>query len=137
MMKKLITPILYALLLLPLTAISVASEMVSRRIGILPEWRGIVDRPLLFFGGVLILLVGIPFFRLTNRLLQRFEKLTTPSIYDHIRQSLFYYLIVILCLSIWVWQGYHSSEEDGYFLVWTGYSLIAIITNYLFLFHQK
>lgn len=136
-MRKLVTPILQALLLLPLTGISVAFEMVGRRFGVLPEWRGIIDTPLLFFGGVLILVVGIPFFRLTNRLLQRFEKLTAPSIYDHIRQSLFFYLIVILCVSIWVWQGYHSSEEDGYFLVWSGYSVIAILSNYYYLFHHK
>lgn len=136
-MRKLVTPIFHALFLLPLTGISVASEMTARRIGLLPEWEGVIDTPLLFFGAVLILVVGIPFFRLANKFLQRFEKLTTPSIYDHIRLSLFFYIIVILCASIWVWNGYHSSEEDGYFLVWTGYSLIAIFSNYYYLFHHE
>lgn len=132
-MKKIITPIINGVLLLPLTAISVACEFAARRYGILSEWEGLIDPPILILGGSLIIVFGIPFFWFSNRLTLRFEKLKNAKTFDHFRQSLFFYLTIILSLLTWIFRGYSGTEDDGYLLLWSGYSIVAIVINYLFI----
>jgi len=136
-MKKIITPIIYSTFLFAITGISVGVEILSRATGIIGEYIGVIDLPstILFTGSILIF--GIPLFWLANHLLQLLEKIPNPTIYDHIRQSLLYYLMIIYTSTIWIAYGFSGNEEDGYFLLWLGISLVAIVINWIFLFRRR
>ena len=134
---KLITPIIYVAFLIPMTGIAVGIEAVARTIGILGEYKGLIDLPIFIVFFYSIIAVGIPLFWLTNLLIQKLEKLINPSTLDHLRQSLFFYLIVIYSLVSWIARGAGNNEEDGYLLMWIGISIVAIVMNYLFLFRRR
>jgi len=136
-MKKLITPIINVAFLVPLTGITVGVEMLAREMGILGEYEGVINTSIFitFLSGIIIF--GIPLFWLANALMQSIEKLQSPRIYDHLRQSIFHFLIIIYSSSIWISRGFRGNEEDGYLLLWLGISLIAIAINYIFLFRKR
>ena len=136
-MKKIFTPLIYTLPLFILTALAVGSEMQARNIGLLPEYSSVIEPLLagLIFGTIIIF--GIPLFWLTNYLIQKLEKITKPNFYDHLRQSIFFYLLIIYSFSTWALHGFSGSEEDGYLLIWLGISITAILVNYFFLFYKK
>lgn len=136
-MKKIITPVIHAALLIPLTGIAVAGEFAARALGVLAEWEDVIDAPLIILMGSIIVIAGIPAFWLTNRLIQSLEELINPTIYDHLRHCLFFYLMIIYSLATWVARGFSGSENDGYLLLWSGISLVALITNYIFLFQKN
>jgi hypothetical protein len=136
-MKKLITPIIHVVFLVPLTGITVGVEMFERKTGILGEYEGVIDTPTIitFCSGIIIF--GIPLFWLANVLMQSIEKLHSPKIYDYLRQSIFLFLIIIYSASTWITRGFSGNEEDGYLLLWLGISLVAIAINYIFLFRRR
>ena len=134
---KLITPIIYVAFLIPMTGIAVGIEAVARTIGILGEYKGLIDLPIFIVFFYSIIAVGIPLFWLTNLLIQKLEKLINPSTLDHLRQSLFFYLVVIYSLVSWIVKGAGNNEEDGYLLMWIGISIVGIVMNYLFLFKRR
>lgn len=136
-MKKLFTPIIHVVFLLPLTGITVGVEMLARETGILGEYKGVIDTPLFitFFMGIIIF--GIPLFWLANALIQSIEKSHSRSIYDYLRQSIFFFIIIIFSTTTWISRGFSGNEEDGYLLLWLGISLIAIVINYIFLFRRR
>jgi len=136
-MKKLITPIIHAVFLIPLTGITVGIETLAREMGILGEYEGVIDTSLFvtFFSGIIIF--GIPLFWLANVIMQSIEKLQSPSIYDYLRQSIFLFIIIIYSTSTWISHGFSRNEEDGYLLLWLGISLVAIVINYIFLFRIR
>lgn len=132
-MRKFITPILYIAFLFPLTAMAVGMEALLQANGILKEFDGTVDpaRILLFVGGVVVF--GCPMFWLANYALKKIEKTSGKVIFDHIRQSIFYYVLGACCLAIWIVGGFGTNENDGYLMIWISMSLVAIIVNYYFL----
>ena len=112
-------------------------HILPEEMGILGEYEGVIDTPIFitFLSGIIIF--GIPLFWLANALMQSIEKLQNPRIYDHLRQSVFHFLIIIYSSSIWISRGFSGNEEDGYLLLWLGISLIAIVINYIFLFRKR
>lgn len=135
--KRSITPIMYTLFLLVMTALSVALEMVGRILGILPEYTGLIDRPMVILGLCVILIAGVPVFLLANHLIQHIEKPNTFTLYDHIRQSSLFYLMGIYSLSTWISHGFAKNEEDAYLLMWLGISIVAVVVNYMFIQQKK
>ena len=136
-MRKLITPIIYTVFLLPVTGIAVGMEALMRALGIIGEYQGVIDLPLFLLFLNSIIIFGFPLFWLANLLIQKLEKLHSPIVVDHFRQSLLYYLMVIYSLATWMARGFNNREEDGYLLLWIGISLIGIVVNYLFLFKRR
>jgi hypothetical protein len=120
-----------------MTAIAVGVEMMSRSLGILGEWKEVIDLPGFILLLITIIVVGIPVFWLANLFMRWIEKLSNPSIYDHFRQSLFFYLILIYCFISWMAGGFGITEEDAYLLLWAGISSIGILVNYRFLFRER
>jgi len=135
--KKLITPIIYVIFLLPLTGISVGVEMLARETGILGEYTGLIDTPTVLTFSSSVIIFGLPLFWLANAIMQSIEKLHNPSIYDFIRQSIFFFMIIIYAILTWIFCGFSGNEEDGYLLLWLGISLIASLINYIFLFQKR
>ena len=131
-MYKLITPVLYFLVLFILTALSVWLEAVMRSIGILGEYYGVIDLPTFIFFLISIVLFGIPLFWLANLLIRKIENQSGSIINIHIRQSLLYYLLFLYCAGAWIAGGLGNTEEDGYLLIWMGISIIGILVNYKF-----
>ena len=131
-MKKLITPVIHAFFLPPMTGLTVGIELIARNIGLLGEFEGVIDTPtaILFFFAIII--CGIPVFWLANVLMQYVEKGQKPGKNDFIRQSVLYFLIMFYCLSVWASDGFQLYEEDGYLLLWSGISMLAIVINYFF-----
>ncbi len=132
-MMKLITPLIHVAFLIPLTGIAVGVEAFLRSAAVLGEYKGVIDLPLFIMFLSSIIIFGIPLFWLANLLMQRFEKPHGPTVYDHFRQSLFFYLIVIYSSATWIARGFGNTEEDGYLLLWIGISLVGIVVNYKFL----
>jgi di/tricarboxylate transporter len=131
-MKAFITPLIYVTFLIPMTAITVSITMfLERVIDYQLDFVGFIE------GALIIVIFGIPVFWLANCVLQRIEKRDRPTLHDHIRQSIFLYLIIIYCLSNWSVHGFSGSEEDFYFLLWSGSSLVGIVIHYLFLVRLK
>lgn len=135
--KKLITPIIHVVFLVPLTGITVGVEMFARKTGILGEYADVIDIPsfITFFSGIIIF--GIPLFWLANVLMQSIEKLHSPGIYDFLRQSILFLIIIIYCTSTWITYGFSGNEEDAYLLLWLGISLVAILINCVYLFRKS
>lgn len=136
-MRKLITPILYAAFLIPLTGIAVGIEAILRTVGILGEYKGVIDLSLTITFISSIVIIGVPLFWIANMLIQRLEHLQSPKLLDHFRQSLFYYLIAIFSVATWITRGFKNNEDDGYLLLWMGISLVGILINYLFMLMRR
>ena len=132
-MKKLITPVIHSVFLIPMTGIIVGIEMIARETGILGEYKGIIDQPTTTTFLLGLIIFGIPVFWLANVLMQKIEKLQSPKIYDCLRQSIIFFIVIVLCISTWIAHGCGNSEEDGYLLLWSGISIVAIMVNYIFL----
>ena len=134
---KLVTPILHLFFLIPMTGITVGIEMFVRKIGILGEYQGVIDLPIIitFFCGIIVF--GIPIFWLVNILMQRIEKLRSPKVTDYIRQSVLLFMAIFYIIITWFVRGFSGGEEDGYLLLWLGISIIAVMINFIFLFHRS
>lgn len=130
-MKKVITPLFYSVFLFLLTGLSVGVEMLVRSTGLIGEYQNVVDTPLVATYLASLLALGIPLFWLANHLMQLIEKPKSRRAIDHLRQSIFYYAVVIATLATWATRGYNGGESDGYLLLWLGISFLAVITNYL------
>ncbi len=130
---KWFTPFIYVALLFPMTAIAVGAETIARKIGVLGEYHGVIDFPGFIFFSCIILLTGIPIYWIASMLLLRIEKLTNPGLKDHLRQSAFFYIILISNFTIWTYQGFNNNEERAYLLMWMAISFVGIITNYIYL----
>jgi len=136
-MRKIFTPFIYIIFLLPLTGISVGVEMLARESGILGEYTGVIDMPTVLTFSSSVIIFGLPLFWLANALMQSIEKLHNPSIYDFIRQSIFFFMIIFYITLTWIFRDFNGNEEDGYLLLWLGISLVAIVVNYIFLFRNR
>lgn len=136
-MKKITTPIIHAAFLIPLLTIAMGSiELMTRTFGLLPDYIRVFEVPYIFLTIGIIVIAGIPLFWLANRLMQRLEKLHGPTIYDHFRQSIFFYLIIVYSVSAWIFSGFSGSVDDLYFLTLSSFSLISLVVNYIFLFQK-
>lgn len=136
-MKKIFTPLIHIIFLFPLTAISVGVEMLARDMDILGEYAGVIDMPTFLTFATSVIIIGLPLFWLANTIMQRIEKLQNPALYDFIRQSVFFFMIIIYAILTWISRGFYGNEEDGYLLLWLGISLVAIVVNYIFLFSNR
>ncbi len=137
-MKKFITPIIHAASLIPLLIIAMGSiEFMARTFGLLPDYILVFEGPYIFLTIGIIVISGIPLFWLANGVLQGLEKLQSPTIYDHFRQSIFFYFIIVYSLSTWSFSGFSGSVDDVYFLTLSGFSLVSIMINYIFLFRRR
>ena len=134
-MKKIITPIINLAFLFPMTFITMGSiELVARSFGLIPDYISVFKIPFIFIIISVIVISGIPLFWLANRFIQELEKLKSTTIYDHFRQSIFFYLIIAYSLGIWVFSGFKSEEDDVYFLTFLVISIVSIVINLIFLF---
>ena len=68
--------------------------------------------------------------------MQRVEQLPKPSVADHLRQSIFFYFIIVYSLSTWIFSGFSGSEDDLYFLTLSSISLVSAAVNQIFLFKR-
>lgn len=134
---RLITPIFYIAFLFLLTGIAIGIEALVRSAGILGEYKDVIDLPLFIVFLISIIIFGIPLLWLANSLILRLEKIKNPTILDHFRQSLFYYLMLIYTLISWIAGGLRNTEEDGYLLLWMGISVIGIAVNYQYLLRRR
>lgn len=131
-MKKVITPIIHTAFLIPLLIIAMGStELIARSFELLPDYIRVFEMPYIFITISIIILSGIPIYFIASRLLLRLEKLHGINFYDHIRQSIFYYIVIIYSLTRWLFYGFFSNEDDLYLLTMSAYSLIAIMINYI------
>lgn len=132
-MKKIITPIIHLVFLFPLTFIAMGSiEFIARTFGLLPDYILVFRIPYIFLIISIILLSSTLLFWLANRLMQLLEKLKKPTIYDYIRQSIFYYFIICYILLNWISSGFTGNEDDVYFLTGLSISIVSIVINVLF-----
>ena len=137
-MKKITTPIIHAVFLIPLTFVAMGSiELIARVFGLLPDYIAVFRVPYVFLIIGIIIISGIPLFWLANRLMQVLEKLRSPAIYDHFRQSIFFYFIIVYILLTWISSGFSGSEDDVYFLTFSGISIVSIVINLIFLFRRR
>ena len=137
-MKKIIIPIIHLVFLIPLLTIAMGFvELIARTFGLLPDYIRVFEVPFVFLMIGIIVISGIPLFWLANRLMQGLEKLHSPTIYDHFRQSIFFYFIIVYSLSAWIFSGFSGNVDDLYFLTLSGFSLISIMINYIFLFRRR
>lgn len=83
-----------------------------------------------------IILVGAPLFWLANMGMARIEKLLKPKVLDHFRQSGVFYFIALYVLVHYLRYGYYGTLNDAYFLPILTISIVAIITNGLFLYKR-
>ena len=136
-MKKILTPLLHVAFLIPSLAIAMgAIELMARSFGFLPDYIRVFKPPYIFLTIGIILISGFPIFWMANQFIQRIEKLQNPTISDHLRQAVFFYLILAACFSKWMFSGFFGNEDDLYFLVFTSYSLMAILVNGFILFRK-
>ena len=130
---KWISPLLYTVLLLLITGLSIGGEAVVREMGILGPYQGYIDVQTFLFFDIAIIVFGVPIFWAANFLINRLEGNMGATKGVHFRQSAGYYLIGLVCLFTWVSNGFGNAEEDGYLLIWLGISIVAIVVNFLFL----
>ena len=71
-----------------MTAIAVGIEVFARAIGILGEYRGVIDLPLFIVFLSSIILFSVPLFWLANLLLRKLEKLKNPIQWGFILSTL-------------------------------------------------
>lgn len=134
-MKKMLAPLIHAAFLIPLIAIAMASiELIARVFRLLPDYIRVFEWPYIFLIIGVMFISGIPLFWLANHLMQAIERLQSPSLFDHLRQTIVFYLIIGLISFAWISSGFSGGEDDVYFLTFLGYSLLSIAVNLIFLF---
>ena len=136
-MKRLLAPVLQTLAVIPMTAAAIAAEMAARNVGLLPEWNDVIDLPSTLLMTAVVIAVGIPLYWLVNKLIKRIERPERARMRDHLRHACAYYVILIAGLWSWAANGFGNGENDAYFLLWSGISLLAIFTNGFFLFGRR
>lgn len=112
-------------------------ELVARSFGLIPDYIAVFKIPFIFVIISVIVISGIPLFWLANRFMRALEKLQSTTIYDHLRQSIFFYLIIAYSLGTWVFSGFKGGEDDVYFLTFLVISIVSIATNLVFLFRGR
>ena len=136
-MKKIITPILNAAFLIPLLIIAMGSiELMVQSFGLSSDYIRVFEVPYVFLTIGIIVISGIPLFWFANRLMQRIEKLRRPTIYDHFRQSIFFYFIIVYSLSTWIFSDFNANVDNLYFLTLSAFSIVSIMINYI-LFQKR
>ena len=137
-MKKLIAPLIHALFLLPILAITMWTiELTAKKFGLIPDYIQVFKIPYLFIIVGIMVILATPWFWLANRLMRSIEKLISPTFFDHLRLSIFYYFVICGVLLAWIIIGYSGNEDDVYFITFLGISIIAILSNYAFLFRER
>lgn len=137
-MKKIISILIHIIFLIPLLIIAMGLvELIASKFGLLPDYIRVFEMPYILLMIGIIVIFGIPVFWLANRLMYAIEKVQIPTIYDHLRQSVFFYIIIIYSLFTWISNGFQGSVSDLYFLILSGFSMISILVNYIFLFRRR
>jgi len=137
-MKKLITPLVHLPFLIPILAIAMGSiELMARRFDFLPDYIRAFEVPYVFLTLGIIVIFSSLLFWLANRLMQFLDKLANPGIYDHFRQSIFFYLITACILASWIFNGFTGGEDDVYFVTMVTISVVAITLNCIFLIRKR
>lgn len=134
-MIKIISPFLYLALAIPVAALSLMTLILLDGHGIrsfLPgagEIEGLIG--IILFGGL--------FFWFGSRVLCWLEKIVQPSFYDHIRQSIGYYLLILFVLVYVVItpNSLSGGLDFGYILAFIPTSLWAIVVNYFFILQLR
>ncbi|PIX62058.1 hypothetical protein CO057_00180 [Candidatus Uhrbacteria bacterium CG_4_9_14_0_2_um_filter_41_50] len=132
MIKKILTPIVYATFIIPLfvVMIMILSE-IENTVGFLLNMRGFIEFPL-----IIILLGGVLFW-LANKLIFAFEHLTKTTILDHLRQSSIYYLITFFSVASVLKTGLNGGIAEGLTFSFAIMSIWAIIINATFLYKSR
>jgi len=137
-MKKIISPIIHTAFLIPLLIIAMGStELIAQSFELLPDYIRVFEVPFVFIIITIIIISGVPLFFLANRLMQRLEKQRSPTIYDHIRQSIVFYFIIVYSLFTWIFADFRGNMHDLYFLTLSAYSMISIMINYILFQRRK
>lgn len=139
-MKKILSPIGYFFALIP---IGIIIAMALGSVGFVLEYfHFYLLYQELILGAILILPLGIVLFWLTNAAIVKHEDLLHPDMFDHLRQSIIYYLIFIYGLYGFIWpssRGGKLGTLDDVMAALALGSLLPIIINALFLYklHRK
>ena len=126
-------PIIYAASLVPIIIIliSILSYVENKYFGFLFGLAGIVEVI------IVIATFGTLILWLANDIISGLEKLHKPSISDHVRQSIIFYLIVLLTLLNFFSKGYNGGLHEGMLLISLLISGWAIILNAIFLYRRR
>lgn len=128
---KFLSSIFYSLFLIPTLAAMLVTVMISERVfGFYFPGTGEIEVLLS------VLCVGGIFFWTANIMIQKHEKLKSPNIIDHLRQSLLFYLLLASDVGkiISLTPGNRAGLRYGYMLVFIFISTWAILVNAVYLF---
>jgi hypothetical protein len=132
-LKKIISPILYAAFLVPVL-IGTVAVVASLESTIWLSRFILVGLPEAFIS---LIVIGALLFWLANKLMTGLEKLRKPNNLDHLRQSSLYYFAVLYTLISLMRSGYHGGLGEAYMLMGLAISVWAIIVNQIFLYKRR
>ena len=132
-MRKVISPFIHLAFLIPALVIAMgAIELIARKFDLLPEYINVFKPPyIILIIGIIILSGGLLFW-FANRLMRAVERFKSLTIYDHLRQSIFYYFIIVFVFFTWIFNGFNGNEDDVYFLTGLCISIVCIVVNLIF-----
>ncbi|MFA6522527.1 MAG: hypothetical protein WCT24_02985 [Patescibacteria group bacterium] len=133
-LKKILSPILYGLLIVPLFYGMIIWFSISERMfGLLFDMSGYIELTLY------ALIVGTLSFWYVSKFMVHLEKLSHPRILDHIRQSAFYYLLGSYLTISLLQTGMHGGLREGMMFATVCLSVWAILVNaaYFYLHRKK
>lgn len=133
MLKKIISPVIYAAFFIPIFLGTVfLLAVIERTIGFSFGYYGHVEMP------VFILILSTLLWP-ANHIITKVEKLQKPKIQDHFRQSVLYYVSTIFAVMFFIRFNYGTGFGlgDVYMLMILIISVLAVIINALFLFRQR
>jgi len=134
-LKKSLAALIYALMIFPITALTIITEMLAREAGILGAYQNVIDLHTFLIFAFSAILFGIPIFYWINQLLNKFEWASrNESAFPRIT---FLAVLSFICMITWGINGFHNSEADGYLMIWMGISLIGIVINRYFQHQEK
>lgn len=132
-MKRILSPIIYIAFLIPtFVEFIVLVTFVENTVGFLFDLNGLVE--LLLF----VIIFGSALFWVANMVLSRFETLSKPTGWDHLRQSLGYYFFVLAIGFKLAPQGFNTAAlHDALLFVIFIISAWAIIINAMYILYRR
>lgn len=132
-MRKIISPFIYIAFLIPafLGFIAVIS-FVENSVGFLFDLNGLVELPLF------VITIGSILFIIANVVIARFEKLSKPTVLDHLRQSVGFYILGLAIVVKLAPQGFNTAAlRDALRFAILIISLWAIVINAMYIIHRR
>ncbi len=131
-MKKIISPIIYFTFIVPtFLGFIVVITFLENTVGFLFDLMGLIEIPLY------VITLGSLFFCTACVVLTRFEKLLKPTVWDHLRQSVGFYVLTFAIGLKLVPLGYTSSLKDALLIVTFVIAVWAIIINAVYTLYRR